>query len=139
MKVLFCGPLLDFSGFAHASRAFLKTLQQDSNLQVAARALKYDRLDGGQKFEPEQKLKDVLQVNLQDVDMALQMTTCNIEAHPVPGVCNGLYTFLETDRLQIQWATKANEFDFLMVPCRANAQALLNSGVTKPVLVCPPP
>jgi hypothetical protein len=37
--------------------------------------------------------------------------------------------------MQMSWAAKANEFDFLMVPSKANAEAMLNSGVTKPILI----
>lgn len=136
MKLLFTGPLLDFSGFAHASRSFLRTLLQDEKIDVVARVLKYDQLDAGQQFVPEEWLTTTLQKDLQNVDMAIQMTTCNVEAVPIPGILNGLYTFLESSHIQNSWASKANEFDFILVPCKANAEAMLNSGVTKPILVC---
>jgi glycosyltransferase involved in cell wall biosynthesis len=139
MKLLFCGPVLDFSGFAHSSRNFLRCLQQDIELDVVVRALKYDKLDSGQEFVVESWLSEALKKDLQNIDACIQMTTCNVEAVPIPGICNGLYTFLETDRVQQSWAAKAQSFDFLMVPCKANAQALMRSGVTKPILVCPPP
>lgn len=136
MKLLFTGPLLDFSGFAHASRMFLRTLLQDPELTITARALKYDQLDPGQQFLPEPWLTTALANDLQGVDMAIQMTTSNVEAVPIPGVVNGLYTFLESSHIQVSWAAKANEFDFLLVPSAANAQAMLNSGVRKPIVVC---
>lgn len=136
MKLLFTGPLLDFSGFAFASRMFLKTILEDKSIDVVARALKYDQLDPGQKFLPETWLTTALSKDLQGVDMAIQMTTCNVEAVPVPGILNGLYTFLESSHMQVSWAEKANQFDFLMVASKANAQAMLNSGVTKPIIVC---
>lgn len=138
MKTLFTGPLLNFSGFAHASRNVLRALNE-SGMELTARPLTYDRLDAGQKFQPEDWLKNLLKNDLQNVDMAIQMTTCNVEAVPIPGICNGLYTFLESDRLQVSWAQKAEQFDFLMVPCKHNAQAMARSGVTKPILVVPPP
>jgi len=136
MKLLFTGPLLDFSGFAHASRIFLRTLLQDDNIVVTARALKYDQLDVGQAFKPDAWLSAVLARDLQDVDVAIQMTTCNVEAVPIPGILNGLYTFLESSHMQLSWAAKANEFDFLMVPSKSNAEAMFNSGVVKPIVVC---
>lgn len=140
MKLLFIAPLLDMSGFAEASRRFLKTLVQNPKFDVACRVLKYDQLDPGQKFITPQWMEPLFKKSITNsVEMALQMTTCNVEANPIPGVLNGLYTFLESDRLQISWANKANEFDFLIVPCRANAQAMVRSGVTKPILVCPLP
>ena len=103
MKVLFTGPLLDFSGFGHFSRIFLKSLNE-SDIELTARPLKYDQLDPGQEFQPPIWLNKLLEKDLQNVDLALQCTTCNVEAVPVPGVCNGLYTFFESDRLQVAWA-----------------------------------
>jgi glycosyltransferase involved in cell wall biosynthesis len=139
MKLLFTGPLKDFSGFATASRHFLQALNCNKALDVVARPLTYDQLDEGQRFEVPDWMAPLLQKDLQKVDMAIQMTTCNVEAVPVPGIPNGLYTFFETDRIQRSWAAKAQEFDFIMVPSRFNVQTLLNSGITKPILVVGPP
>lgn len=138
MKLLFTGPLKDFSGFATASRNFLHCLSE-SDFDVVARPLQYDQLDEGQKFETPEWMSPLLDNDLQDVDMAIQMTTCNVEAVPIPGVLNGLYSFFETDRIQPAWAAKANEFDFLIVPSRSNGETLLRSGVTKPILCVGPP
>lgn len=139
MKVLFTGPLLDFSGFAHASRNFLRMLTSNNKLDIVARPLRYDQLDAGQNFNAPEWLAPLLTKPLTGIEMAIQMTTCNIEAVPVPGIVNGLYTFFETDRLQPAWSQKANEFDFLIVPSRFNAETLLRSGVQKPILVAAPP
>jgi glycosyltransferase involved in cell wall biosynthesis len=138
MKILFTGPFMDFSGFAWAARNFLRMLRE-MDIELCARPLKYDRLDDGQSFETPDWMVPFLEADLQGVDLAIQMTTCNVEANPVPGVCNALYTFFESDRLQPAWAHKANEFDFLIVPCRSNAEAMYRSGVTKPIMSCPPP
>lgn len=139
MKVLFTGPLLDFSGFAHASRNLLKALSQSDKIELVARPLRYDQIDQGQEFVVPEWMDTILKTDLQNVDLALQMTTCNVEAVPVPGIVNGLYTFFETDRLQPAWVAAAMQFDFLMVPSRFNAETLLRSGVTKPILVAAPP
>lgn len=139
MKVLFTGPILDFSGFAHASRNFLQMLNEDKKIELVARALVYDKLDEGQEFVAPDWLNNLMDKPLSNIDMVLQMTTCNVEAVPVNGVVNGLYTFFETDRIQPSWANKANEFDFLIVPSKHNAHTLIRSGVVKPILVAPPP
>jgi glycosyltransferase involved in cell wall biosynthesis len=139
MKLLFVGPLMDFSGFATASRYFLRMLSQ-MDIDLVARPLQYDKLDDGQKFIVPDWMSPLLSKDITSgVDLVIQMTTCNIEAVPVPGVCNALYTFFESDRLQPSWAAKANEFDFLIVPCRANAEAMLRSGVQRPIMTCAPP
>jgi len=139
MKLLLTGPLLDFSGFAHASRDILRMLLESDELDIVIRPLRYDQLDPGQEFEVPDWMQPLLEKDLMNVDMVLQITTCNVEAVPIPGVVNGLYTFFETNRLQPNWAAKAQEFDFLIVPSRFNAEALGYSGVTKPVLVAAPP
>jgi glycosyltransferase involved in cell wall biosynthesis len=142
MKICFVGPLLDFSGFAAASRNLLKTLlfgSNNSGVELVARTLRYDQADMGSEHKQEAWLPPLLKKDLQDVDMLIQSTTCNIEAVPKPGVCNALYTFFELDRIPTAWAQKANEFDFIIVPCKFNAQTLVNCGVTKPILIMPPP
>lgn len=139
MKVLFAGPIFDFSGFAHASRNFLLALLENDQLEVVARPLQYDRIDEGKSVTIDPKIVEATKGSLTDIQMAIQMTTCNVEAQPVPGVVNGLYSFFESDRIPATWAQKANMFDFLLVPCLANALALKNSGVQKPIMVCPPP
>lgn len=139
MRVLFTGPIQDFSGFAHASRNFLRMLTQNPSLDVVARPLHYDQLDTGQRFQVPEWMTPLLAKPLINVDMCIQMTTCNIEAQPIPGVCNGLYTFFETDRLQPSWAAKAQQFDFLIVASKFNADTLLRSGVNRPILVAAPP
>lgn len=138
MKLLFCGPLKDFSGFATASRNFLRALTF-TDLDLTARAIVYDKLDSKDQFEVPYWLQSLLEKDINNVDACLQMTTCNIEAQPIPGVMNGLYTFLESDRMQPSWVAKANEFDFLVVACKHNAEAMARSGVTKPIMICAPP
>lgn len=139
MKILFTGPIQDFSGFAHVSRNFLHMLLQNPQLDVVARPLRYDQLDQGQKFQTPDWMVLPLGKQLVNIDMVIQMTTCNVEAQPVPGVCNGLYTFFETDRLQPAWVQKAQQFDFLIVASKFNAETLIRSGVTRPILIAAPP
>lgn len=139
MKILFTGPILDFSGFAHVSRDLLHALAIDPRIDVVARPLHYDQIDASAKFIVPDWMRLLLNKDLMNVDLCLQMTTCNIEANPVPGIVNGLYTFFETDRLQSSWAAKANEFNFIIVPSRFNAQTLIKSGVRVPIMVAAPP
>ncbi len=144
MKICFTGPLLDFSGFAAASRSMLQALVSAAtdpslDLHITARSLRYDMADPGAEFKPEPWLNDALKESLQDVDFLIQATTCNIEAVPKPGILNALYTFFELDRIPPQWAEKANEFDFIIVPCKYNAEMLVRCGVRKPIFIVQPP
>lgn len=140
MKLLFIGPIKNFSGFATASRGLLRTLSISPEIDVVARAITYDQLDNEQQFQTPDWLTPLINKSIVDgVDMCLQVTTCNIEANPIPGVLNGLYTFFETDKLQPSWAAKAQSFDFIIVASRYNAETLLRSGITKPILVAAVP
>ena len=133
MKICFAGPLLDFSGFAHAARGMLRGLVH-AGADIVARSISYD---SGGNYEPEKWMLPLLEESLDNVDIFIQSTTCNIEANPKPGICNGLYTFLELDRIPVQWSQKANEFDFILVSSVSNAETLVRCGCTKPILVIP--
>jgi glycosyltransferase involved in cell wall biosynthesis len=139
MKLLFCGPINDFSGFGHASRHFLRALDC-SDIDLVARPLIYDQLDEGQEFVPDEWHKKLMEKSItKGVDAVIQMTTANAEAQPVPGCMNILYSFFETDRIPGAWAQHANNFDAIAVPCRMNVESLLRSGVTKPIINMPVP
>lgn len=138
MKILFTGPLLDMSGFAHAARVMLKTLSH-RNMDVVARALQYDIADPGSEYQPEDWMTEMFRRELVDIDMMIQCTTPNIEAVPKDGICNGIYTFIETDRIPQGWVDQLNRFDFILVSSKYNAAAMVRSGVTKPILVVPVP
>ncbi len=144
MKICFTGPLLDFSGFATASRNLLQALHvasqnPNANLEITARPLRYDMADEGSEFKPDQWLGELLKKPLNNIDFLIQATTCNVEAVPKPGVLNALYTFFELDRVPPNWIMKANEFDFIIVPCRYNAEMLVKCGVQKPIFIIQPP
>jgi hypothetical protein len=138
MKMLFCGPVLDFSGYANFSRNLARTLKH-AGIDLVVRPLRYDQRDNNEQYEPEPWLKEMLQRPLKGIDIILQNTTPNVEAVPKPGLMNGLYFFWETDRLSPDKIQRVNEFDFLIVPCRFNAEMLVNSGCQRPILVFLPP
>ena len=138
-KILIVAPFKDMSGFASAGRHLLHALQQNKDIEVVARAVTYDQLDVGQKFNVPSWLQEALTKDIQNIDCCIQVLTSNVEAQPIPGVFNILYTFLESDRLNGLWASKAQEFDMIMVPCKYNAETMLRSGISKPVIICPPP
>lgn len=138
MKVAFAGPLQDLSGFATASRALLKTLHH-AGIDLVARALKYDQADKGTDYIPPEWMTELFKKPLIGIDLLIQSTTPNIEAVPAPGVCNAIYTFIETDRIPQHWVDKLNQFDFIIVSSKYNASAMVSCGVTKPIVCMPVP
>jgi len=135
MSLCFTGPVLDFSGFAHAASNMLAALRK-SDLDIVVRPLRYDN---GSKFVSPDWMNEMMRRPLTGINMLIQCTTPNIEAVPKPGICNGIYTFVECDRIPFTWAAKLNKFDFIIVSSKYNASAMVNSGVTKPILVIPIP
>lgn len=138
MRTLFVGPICDLSGFAHAGRSMLQALNHDK-MDLVVRPLKYDMADPGTEYKVEPWLVDLLKRPMEGIDLLIQSTTPNIEANPKPGICNGIYTFIETDRIPQYWTDRLNLFDFVLVSSRYNATAMLRCGVTKPILVIPVP
>ena len=138
MKVCFAAPLDGFSGYSVTSRNLLRALSH-GGMDIAARTLRYDQRDPGQQFDTPIWLKELLRKPITNIDLLIQSTTLNIEAQPKPGICNAIMFYAETDRIPPAWAEKANMFDLIMVPTRFVAMALINSGVTKPILLGMPP
>lgn len=136
MRICFTGPLLGFSGYGSFSRNFLKTLYV-AGFDVVARDLKYDKSDKLLQIPP--WMQETLEKPLTNIDVLIQATTMNVEAVPKPGILNGIYFFFETDRIPPAWVEKGNQFDFIMVPTREVAIALMQSGILKPILVIAPP
>jgi glycosyltransferase involved in cell wall biosynthesis len=138
MKILFTGPFEGFSGFSVAARSMLKALNHQK-ADLVARTLQYDIADPGTEYKVEKWLDDLLVRPLQDIDMLIQCTTPNVEAVPKPGICNGIYTFIETDRIPSYWVNQLNQFNFVLVSSKYNAWAMGRSGVNVPILVLPVP
>lgn len=130
VKVLFTGPLLDSSGFGEASRILLKTLCEDSRIEVSARHINYDIPDKPYSHAFSNKVKESFSRSItDDIEVFIQCTTCNIEATPKPGVVNVLYTFVEIDKLPNSWIAKANEFDYIILPSHYNMESFFKSGI----------
>lgn len=126
-KVLFVGPLKDFSGYASASRDYVRALN-DAGLHLVTRDLRYD----GGNYTRNYFEKQIARRDAQNVDIVIQQTTPN-EMEPKEGCFNvGIFCW-ETDRLPDLWVNQLNKMDLVLVPCDFNLDVARKCGVLAPL------
>ena len=130
-KILFVGPLKDFSGYANAARHYVRALD-GVGCNIVTRHVKYD---GGQ-YEYNDREKELEDKDLQDINIVVQQTTPN-ETERKDGVFNVNLFCWETDRIPPEWVNQLNHMDMAIVPCRENLVAARKSGVVVPMEIVP--
>lgn len=130
-KILYIGPIKDFSGYAHAARDYIRALDQ-AGCELVTRSLKYD--GGNYKFS--EREEELFNKDTNNVKIVIQQTTPN-ETERLPGVFNVNYFAWETDRVPTEWVNQLNQMDLVLVPCDANVIACRKSGVVVPVVKVP--
>lgn len=130
-KMLFVGPLKDFSGYAAASRGYVGALDS-MGVDVVTRHLNYD----GAGFELPPHLDKLEKKDLQDINIVIQQTTPN-ETERKEGLFNVNIFCWETDRIPPEWVFQLNMMDLVIVSCKENMKACRTSGVIVPIEVVP--
>jgi glycosyltransferase involved in cell wall biosynthesis len=126
-KILYIGPLKDFSGYAHAARDYIRALDK-AGCNLVTRAVTYD----GGRYKFSAREEELFGRDTNGVDIVIQQTTPN-ETQRKPGVFNVNYFAWETDRVPVEWVNQLNQMDLVLVPCDANVIACRKSGVMVPV------
>lgn len=135
MRILYIGPVRDFSGYAAASRGYINALHR-AGADLVVRAIRYDRADSGSEYAPTELERELLRKPLENIDVVVQHTTPN-ELRPVPGKTNIAVVAWETNRIPEYWAKKLNQFDAVITFCQTSVDAFVDSGVTVPVFKIP--
>ncbi len=126
-KILFVGPLKDFSGYANAARNYVRSLDK-VGCELVTRSVRYD--SGSYKYSDREVALE--NKNLQGVEIILQQTTPN-ETERKEGVFNVNIFCWETDRIPREWVNQINQMDLTIVPCDENLIAARKSGVVIPI------
>ncbi len=126
-KVLYVGPLKDFSGYASASRDYVMALDS-VGVPLVTRALRYD----GGDYVPSKRMRDLENESLQGVEIVLQHTTPN-EQEPRAGKFNVGAFCWETDRIPQVWVDHLNRMELVLVPCQDNLDVAKRCGVHVPI------
>ncbi len=135
MKILYIGPVRDFSGYAAAARGYINALHR-AGADVVVRAVRYDRADSGSEYTPTELEKQLLAKPVENIDVVIQHTTPN-ELRPVNGKTNIAVVAWETTRIPEYWAKKLNQFNAVITFCDASVECFKNCGVTVPVFKVP--
>lgn len=126
-KMLYIGPLKDFSGYANAARGYVCALDK-VGINLVTRHIKYDQGD----YKNTEREEQLAQRDTRDVNIVLQHTTPN-ETQTKEGAFNVLYFAWETDKVPTEWVDKINQMDLVLVPCDENIRASRRSGVVVPM------
>lgn len=126
-KTLFIGPIKDLSGYAAASRNYIRALILSGHKEnLSLRSVRYD---SGNKQVLPKELADLHKTKVDtSIHTIVQMLTPN-EMRPVDGKRNIAICCWETDRIPEHWVSQLNKFDEIIVPCEDNKEAFINSGV----------
>lgn len=126
-KMLFVGPLKDFSGYASAARDYVRALDK-AGCDIVTRDLTYD----GGNFPRSDREKELANRNVRDVDIIIQHTTPN-EMEPKEGLFNVGAFCWETDRIPDLWVEQLNKMQLILVPCEENLEVARRCGVFVPI------
>lgn len=130
-KILYIGPVRDFSGYATASRGYVRALHE-AGADLVVRPVRYDQADLGNAYQPTDVERELLRRDLNGVDVVIQHMTPN-EMRPVDGKVNIAVVAWETTRIPPYWVEKLNKFDAVITFCNASVDAFKACGVTVPV------
>jgi len=134
-KILYIGPVRDFSGYATAARGYIKALH-DAGANLVVRPVRYDQADPGTGYQVTDLERELLNRDMKDVDVVIQHLTPN-EMRPAPGKVNIAIVAWETTRIPGYWAERLNQFDAVITFCDASVDAFKDSGVTVPISKIP--
>lgn len=126
-KILYVGPLRDFSGYAHAARDYVSCLDA-CDLNLVTRDVVYD----GGSYKKNEREQDLASKDVQDIEIVIQHTTPNETEHK-DGVFNINIFCWETDTIPKEWVDQLNRMDLVIVSCDENVRACRRSGVVVPI------
>jgi glycosyltransferase involved in cell wall biosynthesis len=135
MKVKYCGPARDYSGYGEANRHDIGALNA-AGIEVTTQIPQYclEISDTGRLGELATKLEGR---ELGYKVKILHVTPNVYKQYMEEGVYHVGRVFWETDKLPLDFAINVQLLDEIWTGSEFNAQAIRNSGVTKPIYIIP--
>ena len=130
-KILYIGPIRDFSGYATAARGYIRALHE-AGADLVLRPVRYDQADPGTNYKVTDLERELLKRDLNNVDVVIQHMTPN-EMRVAPGKINIAVVAWETTRIPAYWVEKLNQFDAVITFCDASVTAFRDCGVEVPI------
>lgn len=134
--IKFIAPFLDNSGYAEASRQFVKGLAQN-NIPVMIKSISHEK-NHPDLGEETTNLLNSLSAEIEYDVVLIHLTPEHYPYFKEDKKFNIGYVYWETSALHPEWVPLCNSMDAMLVGCDWNVGAFLNSGVTVPVLSNPP-
>lgn len=135
MKINFCGPVADVSGYGEFSRYFVYALDQfDVDISVEKIELANSSIGFGEKGKVCQRLTKKKPADINIVNMVPTL----FKPYKSAKAKNVGFTMWESSRLPDIWVKTCNEMDAIFVPCFWNQEVFVDSGVSVPVHVVQP-
>jgi len=134
-KILYIGPIRDFSGYATAARGYVRALHE-AGANLVLRPVRYDQTSPDSSYKVTDLERELLRRDLNNVDVVIQHLTPN-EMRIAPGKVNIAVVAWETTRIPAYWVEKLNQFDAVITFCDASVDAFRDCGVTVPVFKVP--
>jgi glycosyltransferase involved in cell wall biosynthesis len=137
-KILYIAPVKDFSGYATASRGYVRALHK-AGADIAVRSVSYDKADSNKGYQPTELELGLLKKPIYDADIIIQHITPNEMRLPrtLVNKVNIAISAWETNRIPDYWVKKLNQFDGVITFCDTSVKAFCDSGVTVPVYKVP--
>jgi len=137
MKIRFCGPTLDTSGYGEFSRYFVEALHNAGH-EVCVEPILADpkpNMDFGKKGSLCKQLQKASR--RPDINI-VTMIPMFFKKYSLPNCKNVGFTMWETTRVPDDWVKQCNEMDAILVPCEWNKKTFVDSGVTVPIHIVYP-
>lgn len=137
MKIRYCAPLLDHSGYAKGARSYFLSLMEQPNVSVIAAPVSFDKTppnlgpigDTIRSVVDKNAVHDVNIMHLTPEHYPIFRTQCDL---------NVGMTLWETTHIPEKWVKDINSsVDLVIVPCEWNRQVFKDCGVTKPIELVP--
>ena len=136
MRIKYCAPVYDPSGYGEFSRTFIYALHR-AGAEVEVQPVSFDR--ARPKLGELGALCKRLERRLGGHDFKIiNATPQHFARLREPGCINIGFTMFETTRIPDVWVHDCNLMDAVLVPCAWNRDVFEQSGVTVPVRVAAP-
>jgi len=136
MKIEYCGPCFDPSGYGNFSKNFILALHKEGHdLTVWPHSFDTQRPDLG---EERKIIESLVPKNREKADVCILNMTPEFFPH-LKGTSkiNIGFTMFETNRIPKIWVEECNKMDAIFVPCQWNVDVFRESGVKVPLYNIP--
>ncbi|MGA2617589.1 MAG: glycosyltransferase family 4 protein [Thermoguttaceae bacterium] len=136
LRIKYCGPVFDLSGYAEFARSFVKALA-GAQVPLCLEVTSHDK-DRPELGSDRELFEDLRR---RTVDYRVKIINVNPDCfrhYREPGCVNIGFTMFETTRIPARWVPACNQMDGILVPSAWNREVFQRCGVEAPIRVAAP-